>query len=111
MTLDLWDIKVKMASQVFQVLPDRWVTPAWRDPEDQRAVQVNLVQRDLQDSGAARVPWALEERMAFQGLEKKERKELQENLVVLDLQVLLDLWGPKVPWESTVLQGVLVLRV
>lgn len=66
-TQDPWDTKVKMVSQVYQVLQGRWVTQDWRDREGQREVQVNLVLRGLRDRGAERVQWALEERMVFQG--------------------------------------------
>lgn len=110
-TQDPWDIKVKMASQVCQVLQGRWATKDWRDPEGRRAVQVNLVLRGLRDRGAERVQWAPEERTVFQGLERKEKKDLLESLDVLDQQVLLDLWDPKVQWENMELQEILVLRV
>lgn len=105
------DIKVKMASQVYQVLQDRWATQDWREREGRRAVQVTLALRGLQDRGAERVQWGLEERTVFQGLERKEKKDLQEILVALDLLELLGLWGPKVQLENMELQAVQVLLV
>lgn len=78
------------------------------DREDQRVVKVNQVPRDHQVRGAGTGRWAPVEKPDHRALERKETKDLKARKGV---QVLLVLWGRKVPWESRVPQEAPALQV